>query len=129
MTKPLYWDEATRALAEQRRVLARLIAHYPGVHLTRRGDPFTTLARAIVGQQISVKAAQTIWERVAESLRRAATARPLDPARVRRRAHRDAARTAACRERKAEYIRDLARPFRVRRVSIRAHGRRSTTRR
>ena len=66
MTKPPYWDEATRALAARDAVLARLIAGYPGLHLTRRGDPFTTLARAIVGQQISVKAAQSVWNRVLE---------------------------------------------------------------
>ncbi|HJU21261.1 MAG TPA: DNA-3-methyladenine glycosylase 2 family protein, partial [Casimicrobiaceae bacterium] len=61
MTKPAYWDEATQALAQRDPVLRSLIAASPGLHLTRRGDPFTTLARAIVGQQISVKAAQSIW--------------------------------------------------------------------
>jgi len=53
--KPPYWDAATRALSRADPVLARLIAAFPGIHLARRGDPFTTLARAIVGQQISVK--------------------------------------------------------------------------
>ena len=67
MTKPPYWDAATRALAERDAVLARLIAAYPRIHLTSRGDPFTTLARAIVGQQNSVKAAQTIWDRLAKA--------------------------------------------------------------
>ena len=109
MTKPPYWDDATRALAARDAVLAKLIAGYPGLHLTRRGDPFTTLARAIVGQQISVKAAQTIWDRLLASC--AAPARgPLDPARVQR---KRIATLRACglSERKAEYIRDLARHF------------------
>jgi hypothetical protein len=35
------------------------------VSIERRGEPFYTLARSIVGQQISVKAAQSIWNRVA----------------------------------------------------------------
>ena len=61
--KPRYWDEAAKALSRRDRVLARLIRCYPGVHLKRRTDPFTTLARAIVGQQISVKAADSIWRR------------------------------------------------------------------
>ena len=61
--KPAYWDEATRTLARRDRVLGRLIRAYPGIHLKRRTDPFTTLARAIVGQQISVKAADSIWRR------------------------------------------------------------------
>ena len=109
MTKPPYWDDATRALAARDAVLAKLIAGYPGLHLTRRGDPFTTLARAIVGQQISVKAAQTIWDRVLAVC--GAPARgPLDPARVQR---KRIATLRACglSERKAEYIRDLARHF------------------
>ena len=61
--KPAYWDRATASLAASDSVLARLVAEYPDVHLQRRGEPFTVLARAIVGQQISVKAAQSIWDR------------------------------------------------------------------
>lgn len=61
--KPRYWDEAVRELSRRDRVLGRLIRRHPGIHLKRRSDPFTTLARAIVGQQISVKAADTIWRR------------------------------------------------------------------
>jgi DNA-3-methyladenine glycosylase II len=79
------------------------------LHLTRRGDPFTTLARAIVGQQISVKAAQTIWDRVLASC--GAPARgPLDPVRVQRK-RITTLRACGLSERKAEYIRDLARHF------------------
>jgi DNA-3-methyladenine glycosylase II len=109
MTKPHYWDDATRALAGRDAVLAKLIAAYPGLHLTRRGDPFTTLARAIVGQQISVKAAQTIWERLQKACDSVSGA-PLDPLRVQR---KRIATLRACglSERKAEYIRDLARHF------------------
>ncbi len=62
--KPPFWDVAVASLGERDRVMRGLIARYPGIHMTRRGDAFTTLARAIVGQQISVKAAQTIWNRL-----------------------------------------------------------------
>jgi len=58
--KPHFWDQATRTLAERDHILRRLIASFPDIHLVRRGDAFTTLARAIVGQQISVKAAQSV---------------------------------------------------------------------
>ncbi|HEV2978510.1 MAG TPA: DNA-3-methyladenine glycosylase [Casimicrobiaceae bacterium] len=61
--KPHYWDEAARALSRGDRVLRRLVRRHPGVHLKRRSDAFTTLSRAIVGQQISVKAADAIWQR------------------------------------------------------------------
>jgi DNA-3-methyladenine glycosylase II len=110
MTKPSYWDEATRNLAGRDAVLASLIAAFPGLHLTRRGDPFTTLARAIVGQQISVKAAQAIWERLTKACGDGAAGAPLDPARVQR---KRVATLRACglSERKADYIRDLAKHF------------------
>jgi DNA-3-methyladenine glycosylase II len=58
--KPSYWNEAVRALSRADPVLRRLVRRYPDVHLKRRGDPFSTLARAIVAQQISVAAADAI---------------------------------------------------------------------
>jgi DNA-3-methyladenine glycosylase II len=110
MTKPHYWDDATRLLAQRDEVLGRLIGSYPGIHLTRRGDPFTTLARAIVGQQISVKAAQSIWDRLVKACGDPGPPQTLDPARAMR---KRIATLRACglSERKAEYIRDLAKHF------------------
>jgi len=77
--KPAYWDDAARELGRRDPVLKRVIRDHPGVHLQRRGDPFTTLARAIVGQQISVQAAQTIWDRVVAATGAAGSAPRLDP--------------------------------------------------
>jgi DNA-3-methyladenine glycosylase II len=111
--KPAYWDNATRALAQGDPVMRRLIAAFPGLHLTRRGDPFTTLARAIVGQQISVKAAQTIWDRFTKATgagRDGDALVQLDAARVGR-TRVATLRRAGLSERKAEYLRDLARHF------------------
>src|SRR5436309_13014366 len=62
--KPDYWDRAKRALARKDPVMAAIIRSRPKVFLARRGEPFVTLARAIVGQQISVKAAQSVWDKV-----------------------------------------------------------------
>ena len=75
-----------------------------GVFLVRRGEAFMTLARAIVGQQISVRAAQSVWERVLDA------APEMTPQQVRALEH---ARLRACglSTRKAEYIADLARHF------------------
>ncbi len=106
--KPAFWDDATRALGRADPVMRRLIRAVPGAHLVRRGDPFTTLARAIVGQQISVKAAQTIWERFTAAA--GAPGAPLDPRRVSR--MRPATlRRCGLSERKGDYLRDLARHF------------------
>jgi DNA-3-methyladenine glycosylase II len=62
---PDYWQDACKHLSKKDRVMKRLIAQFPDVSLSSRGDAFTTLARSIVGQQISVKAAQTVWDRFA----------------------------------------------------------------
>lgn len=64
MNMPEYWDDATRELAARDTVLSKLTTRYPGLALGSRGDAFSTLARAIVGQQISVKAAQSVWDRL-----------------------------------------------------------------
>lgn len=61
---PKYWDTACSALRQADPVLAQIIERHAGARLVPRGDPFFTLARAIVGQQISVKAAASVWERV-----------------------------------------------------------------
>jgi DNA-3-methyladenine glycosylase II len=61
--KPHYWEEAKAHLAKRDRVLRRIIREYPDANLRTRGDAFQTLARSIVGQQISVKAAQAVWDR------------------------------------------------------------------
>ncbi len=62
--KPEYWDRAKRALARRDPVMAAIIRQHRGVYMTARGEPFNTLARAICGQQISVKAAQAVWDRL-----------------------------------------------------------------
>ena len=112
--KPAYWDDATRALGRADPVMRRVIRGIAGVHLSRRGDAFTTLSRAIVGQQISVKAAQTIWNRYAEACGAGSDAGVLgvrlDPARVAR-MRLPKLRTCGLSARKADYLRDLARHF------------------
>jgi DNA-3-methyladenine glycosylase II len=100
---PDYWPRAKRALVRRDAVLARIIRAHPRIAIARRGEPFKTLARSIVGQQISVKAAESVWNRV---LALAPAATPEQILKARR-------RLAACglSQRKAEYITDLARHF------------------
>jgi DNA-3-methyladenine glycosylase II len=112
-SKPSYWDEATSELAKRDRVLKKLIRAHPGVHLKSRGDPFTSLSRAIVGQQISVKAADTIWRRFVATVAPSPTAtiaRRLDPRAVAVQAL-PALRECGLSSRKAEYLRDLSTHF------------------
>ncbi len=112
MTAPTYWRKAKRTLASVDPTLARIIRRHPRVALVSRGDAFATLARSIVGQQISVKAADAVWGRLAK------TCEPLTPRAVLR---RRAATLRACglSERKVEYLRDLAEHFASGRVDPR----------
>jgi DNA-3-methyladenine glycosylase II len=101
---PAYWDDARRHLSRRDRVMKRLIAGHGDVCLQTRGDAFTTLARSIVGQQISVKAAQSVWDRVAErtGTMTPAALRALPP---------PALRECGLSARKVEYLLDLAGHF------------------
>lgn len=65
---PPYWERAKAELASRDEILARIIETHPGASLRRTGDPFMTLARAIVGQQISVKAADSVWSKLVTRL-------------------------------------------------------------
>lgn len=109
--KPEYWDRAKRALGRKDPVMAAIIKRHPKVHLVPRGDPFLTLSRAIVGQQISVKAAQSVWNRFA------ALAKEVSPHRVVR-LKTPQMRACGLSARKCEYIYDLAQRFADGRVHV-----------
>ena len=101
-----------RELSRGDPILRRLVRRHPGIHLKRRSDPFTTLARAIVGQQISVKAADAIWKRFVTAAGVApGRAFPLlSPASVAA-IELAALRVCGLSQRKAEYLSDLAAHF------------------
>ena len=61
---PDYWPQAVAHLSAADPVLRRIIGDYPAEQLETRDDPFGTLARSIVGQQISVTAASAVWGRL-----------------------------------------------------------------
>ncbi|HEX6704599.1 MAG TPA: DNA-3-methyladenine glycosylase 2 family protein [Albitalea sp.] len=105
---PAYWDEACKHLSRRDRVMRKLIPQLGEGRLQSRGDAFTTLARSIVGQQISVKAAQSVWDRFASLT-------PCMPTRIHPSAVLALAavemRNAGLSARKIEYLVDLAAHF------------------
>ncbi|VVE81967.1 endonuclease III domain-containing protein [Pandoraea sputorum] len=103
-TRPDFWDQACADLMKRDRILKKLIPQFGPAHLTGRGEPFVTLARSIVGQQISVKAAQAVWDRVV------AICPKLSPSQFIKAGH-DALAGCGLSRRKAEYILDLATHF------------------
>src|SRR3954468_24173329 len=63
---PAYWEDAKVELMKRDRIMRKLIPQFGDLHLVGRGEPFTTLARSIIGQQISVAAAESVWQRLLE---------------------------------------------------------------
>ena len=102
---PDYWAQACRELMKHDRILKKLIPQYGSGFLVTRGDAFTTLARAIVGQQISVAAAQSVWERVLLASKKKVSPKNILALTV------EELRAAGLSGRKVEYIRDLADHF------------------
>ncbi len=105
---PTYWDDACKHLTKRDRVLKKIIPRFGESRLQSRGDAFTTLARSIVGQQISVAAAQAVWDRFAALSKEAPT--KLSPTVVLKLAP-TSMREAGLSVRKAEYLHDLAKHF------------------
>jgi len=102
--RPPFWAAACEHLMKKDRVMRRLIPLFDQAALESRGDAFVTLARSIVGQQISVKAAQTVWDRFA------ALPKKMTPALVLK-LKVDDMRAAGLSVRKVEYLVDLALHF------------------
>jgi DNA-3-methyladenine glycosylase II len=104
LATPYFWEEACKHLVKKDRVMKRLIPQFGDACLQTRGDAFVTLARSIVGQQISVKSAQTVWDRFA------LLSRKMSPANVLK-LKVDDMRAAGLSVRKVEYLVDLALHF------------------
>ncbi len=58
---PKYWNKAKKALSRKDPVMRKIIKKYKNGFMKSRNDPFFSLCRTIVGQQISTKAADSIW--------------------------------------------------------------------
>ncbi|WP_408595117.1 DNA-3-methyladenine glycosylase family protein [Limnohabitans sp.] len=101
ISTPAYWADACKHLVKKDRVMKRLIPQFGDACLQSRGDAFVTLARSIVGQQISVKAAQSVWDKFA------LLPRKITPANVLK-LKVDDMRAAGLSARKIEYLVDLA---------------------
>jgi DNA-3-methyladenine glycosylase II len=108
---PAYWEDAKQELMKRDRIMRRIIPMFGDLHLVGRGDPFTTLARSIVGQQISVKAAETVWQRLLAACQKCTPTHMINAG---------PEQLAACglSRRKAEYILDLADHFKAKRVHV-----------
>ena len=101
---PEYWEQATKELAIDDQVMSKLISGLKGAILRSHGDAFTTLARSIVSQQISVKAAESIWHRIIVSVPK------ITPQKVYN-LENNVLRSCGLSQRKTDYLQDLSLHF------------------
>jgi DNA-3-methyladenine glycosylase II len=101
---PAEWQRAAGILARRDPVLRRVIRDQAGKQVRFRDDAFFSLARSIVGQQISVKAAESVWTRLGAALGE------VTPAAVAR-ADVETLRGCGLSARKVEYLGGLAERF------------------
>lgn len=103
MTKPAYWNDAKKHLMRVCPAMRAIIPQYGDAALTRSHDSgFITLLRAVVGQQISVKAADSMWAKLEKAVQ------PLTPENLLRK--RDTTlRKCGLSGQKTAYVRNVAR--------------------
>ena len=112
MTAPGYWQQATRELSERDAVIRKIAGKSLGLTLRSRGDAFSTLARSIVGQQISVKAAESVWRKFAAAV-------PAIRPEIIHAHDFDALRACGLSRSKVLYLQDLAHHFLESRLEVR----------
>lgn len=106
---PSYWEDAKLELMKRDRIMRKLIPQFGDLHLIGRGEAFTTLARSIVGQQISTRAAESVWQKLLLACPKCTPQQIL-------KSGNDKLASCGLSKRKAEYILDLAEHFKARRV-------------
>jgi DNA-3-methyladenine glycosylase II len=99
---PAYWQIACEYLSGLHPVWSQLIGQYQDAFLQSRGQPFETLVRSIVGQQISIKAADAVFLRLLGLFEHSLSPQAVLDCSV------DALRKAGLSARKVEYLHNLS---------------------
>lgn len=110
MSKPKYWEDAKKYLISKDKKLGKLIVKYPD-YLKSRKDPFFSLCKSIVGQQISVQAANAVWKKLE------AKAKKMKPENILKLTTRQLASCGLSRQ-KIDYLKILARKFHTGEIDI-----------
>ena len=101
---PIFWKKAKKYLAKKDKKLSRIIESYPQDFLFSKADPFLTLARSIVGQQISVKAAQSVWNKLEIKIKK------IDPINLKK-IHVTTLKSTGLSHQKVSYLKNLSSAF------------------
>ena len=96
------WEVATKELSRNDPVIMKIIKLYSGDKMQLKNNAFLTLVRSVVGQQISVKAADSVWKKLEELCRES-----IEPERIKSFSE-DELRSAGLSRSKANYIQNIA---------------------
>jgi len=110
---PVYWGRAKRILSKRDPVLRKVIKKYKKGFLTTRNDPFFSLCRTIVGQQISTKAADSIWSKFEKKCRK-----HIVPNRVLKLSS-SSLKSAGLSRQKVKYLKNIAKNFKNKSFNVR----------
>ena len=111
---PVYWKKMKRIVSKKDPVLRKIIKKYKTGFLTTRNDPFFSLCRTIVGQQISTKAADSIWLKFEKKCKK-----NINPSRIIKISSRNL-RNAGLSRQKISYLKNIAKAFRNKSFDTRA---------
>ena len=73
--KPKYWNKAKRILSKRDKIMRKLIHNYKDRSLVTRNDVFFSLCKSIIGQQISVAAANSVFLKFKKKCKNTITAK------------------------------------------------------
>ena len=110
MKKPNFWEKAKKYLILNDKELGKIIRKYPKDFLFTKSDPFYTLSRSIIGQQISVKAAQAVWEKYENKLKNITPKNTLST-------HHMTLKSCGLSRQKISYLKSLSKAFNEQRIN------------
>ena len=110
---PVYWYKAKKILSRRDPVLRKIIKKYNKGFLTTRGNPFFSLCRTVIGQQISTKAADSIWLKFEKRCKKR-----IDPHTILKLSSRNL-KTAGLSRQKISYLKIIARAFENKSFNVR----------
>ena len=109
---PKYWNKAKKLLSKRDPVLRKIIKKFNKGYLKTRNNPFFSLCRTIVGQQISVKAADSIWLKFEKKCKK-----KIVPSKVLKLSSRDL-KSAGLSRQKISYLKNIAKNFKNKSFNI-----------
>ena len=110
---PVYWIKGKKMLCKKDPVIRKIIKKYNKGFLTTRNKPFFSLCRTIVGQQISTRAADSIWAKFEKKCKK-----KINPKTIIKMSPRNL-RSAGLSRQKISYLKNIAKAFKAKSFNTR----------